>query len=167
MGLPVAEDARIEVLLADEAATEGLAARLATLLRTGDVVALSGDLGSGKTALCRALINALPGPTEEVPSPTFTLVQVYERGDRQIWHFDLYRIEDPEDVWELGFEEALAEGVSLIEWPDRLGGQLPHNRLDLELTVLSTDGQPRRAALHGLGTWAARLAAGAQELAGA
>ncbi|MGP1257125.1 MAG: tRNA (adenosine(37)-N6)-threonylcarbamoyltransferase complex ATPase subunit type 1 TsaE [Kiloniellales bacterium] len=164
MGLPVAEDARIELLLADEAATEDLAARLAPLLRTGDVVALGGDLGSGKTAFCRALINALPGPAEEVPSPTFTLVQVYERGDLQVWHFDLYRIEDAEEVWELGFEDALAEGVSLIEWPERLGSQLPQNRLDLQLTVLPTDGQPRRATLNGLGAWAARLAADAQEL---
>ncbi|WP_119167183.1 tRNA (adenosine(37)-N6)-threonylcarbamoyltransferase complex ATPase subunit type 1 TsaE [Algihabitans albus] len=169
MGLPVPEETRVEVQLSDKAATEVLAARLAPLLRRGDVVALSGGLGAGKTAFCRALINALPGPAEEVPSPTFTLAQVYERGDRQVWHFDFYRLKDPDEVWELGLEEALAEGISLIEWPERLGSQLPRDRLDLHLATPLADAaheQTRLATLCGQGAWAARLAAQAQELAG-
>lgn len=101
--------------LPDEAATAALAQLLAPLLRQGDVLALQGDLGAGKTTFARALINALEGPVEEVPSPTFTLVQTYQRGELEIWHFDLYRLEDPEEAWELGIEEAFSEGVSLIE----------------------------------------------------
>ncbi len=184
MGVPGAYAEKIELELADEAATAALAARLAPLLRTGDLIALDGDLGAGKTAFARALINALPpgapAASEEVPSPTFTLVQVYERGALTVWHFDLYRLEDPDEVWELGLEEALAEGVSLIEWPDRLGAQIPADRLELRLSLpeVTLPASPpngdggaaatrRRAVLTGHGRWAARLAAAASTLAGA
>lgn len=147
--------------LPDEASTVALAQLLAPLLRQRDVIALQGDLGAGKTSLARALINALEGPLEEVPSPTFTLVQTYRRGDLELWHFDLYRLEDPEEAWELGIEEALSEGVSLIEWPDRLGPALPAERLDLHLQHA---GPGRRAELTGHGGWAGRLAALEKEL---
>lgn len=148
--------------LPDEAATARLARRLAPLLERGDVIALSGPLGAGKTAFARALVNALPGPAEEVPSPTFTLVQSYRRGELELWHFDLYRLERGEEAWELGLEEALAEGVSLIEWPERLGSALPAGRL---LLRLEPEGEGRRALLEGGGDWPARLAglAGGQE----
>lgn len=142
--------------LPDEAATARLARLLVPLLRKGDVVALHGDLGAGKTSLARALINALDVAPEEVPSPTFTLVQTYQRAGLEIWHFDLYRLEDQEEAWELGFEEALAEGVSLIEWPDRLGGALPAERLDVHLHHA---GEGRRVELLGTGSWIERLAA--------
>jgi len=146
---------RLSLPLPDEAATAALARRLAPLLRRGDLIALSGPLGAGKTAFARALINALPGPAEEVPSPTFTLVQSYRRGELELWHFDLYRLEDAEEAWELGLEEALAEGVSLIEWPERLGGGLPPGSLSLRLEVA---GEGRRARLEGGGDWPERLA---------
>jgi tRNA threonylcarbamoyladenosine biosynthesis protein TsaE len=170
---PLSDDTSLTVELPDEAATAALAARLAPHLRTGDVVCLSGGLGAGKTAFARALVNALPGPREEVPSPTFTLVQVYDRhdphgGELQVWHFDLYRLERAEEVWELGLEDALAEGVSLIEWPERLGGAAPRARLEIALTVPPAAADPggtrRRAALTGHGAWAGRLAAIAGEL---
>lgn len=145
--------------LPDLAATQRLGGALAALLRPGDVVALYGDLGAGKTALARALIRALPGPDgaaeEEVPSPTFTLVQTYERDPAPVWHFDLYRIENPEEVHELGFSEALAEGIVLIEWPERLGALLPPAALSL---TLDYDGEGRTARLDGGGDWPARLA---------
>lgn len=147
--------------LPDEAATAALAQLLAPLLRQGDVLALQGDLGAGKTTFARALINALEGPVEEVPSPTFTLVQTYQRGELEIWHFDLYRLEDPEEAWELGIEEAFSEGVSLIEWPDRLGSALPPERLELSLRHVD---EGRRADLTGHGDWAARLEALQKEL---
>lgn len=147
--------------LPDEAATAALAQLLAPLLRQGDVLALQGDLGAGKTTFARALINALEGPVEEVPSPTFTLVQTYQRGELEIWHFDLYRLEDPEEAWELGIEEAFSEGVSLIEWPDRLGSALPPERLELSLRHVD---KGRRADLTGHGDWAARLEALQKEL---
>lgn len=140
--------------LPDEAATAALAQRLAPHLRAGDVIALFGDLGAGKTAFVRALVNALPGPPEEVPSPTFTLVQTYCRGELELWHFDLYRLEAADEAWELGLEEALAEGVSLIEWPERLGAALPAERLELRLEHVGTG---RRAGLAGGAGWEARL----------
>lgn len=142
--------------LADEAATARAATALAHRLRVGDVVALEGGLGAGKTAFARALINALPGPEEDVPSPTFTLVQTYERGDLEIWHFDLYRLEAPDDALELGIEDAFVEAVSLIEWPDRLGPYLPRRRLRVTLNQGASE-TARIMELSGDGAWAERL----------
>lgn len=141
--------------LPDEAATLALGAALARRLRAGDLVALRGDLGAGKTALARGLIRALFGADIEVPSPTFTLVQTYDPPDGPaVWHVDLYRLEQPEEAIELGLEDAFADAVSLIEWPDRLGPYLPARRLDLTLTHA---GDGRRASLAGGGDWPARL----------
>lgn len=155
--MPDAPNERI-VDLPDEAATADLAARLSPQLRAGDVLALRGDLGAGKTAFARALIRALGSPDEEVPSPTFTLVQTYEVGAAPVWHFDLYRLSGPDEVAELGWDEARAEGIALVEWPDRLGSLLPRDRLDLTLTFGATP-TARRAVLTGHGAWASRLAA--------
>lgn len=142
--------------LPDEAATAALAAKLAPLARRGDVIALQGDLGCGKTAFARAFVNALPGAPEEVPSPTFTLVQIYPRGDREVWHFDLYRLEDPEEAQELGLEEAMAEGITLIEWPERLGGGLPRGALVLQFSYGAT-ATARRIEVRGGPAWDSRL----------
>jgi tRNA threonylcarbamoyladenosine biosynthesis protein TsaE len=117
--------------LPDEAATANLARRLAPILRAGDVVALIGDLGAGKTAFARALIRAMTGADEEVPSPTFTLVQSYETPSGPVFHFDLYRIAAPDELVEIGWDEALAEGIVLVEWPVRAGALLPDRRLDV------------------------------------
>ncbi|MTJ84156.1 MAG: tRNA (adenosine(37)-N6)-threonylcarbamoyltransferase complex ATPase subunit type 1 TsaE [Telmatospirillum sp.] len=124
--------------------------------RPGDVFALEGDLGTGKTALARAFVRALAGPDEDVPSPTFTLVQLYDADPGTIWHFDLYRLEKPEDALELGVEDAFAEGISLIEWPDRLGPWLPRDRLTVALSAGDADGS-RHAVLTGGPDWARRL----------
>lgn len=107
--------------LADAAATEALGRALATQLRAGDVVALSGPLGAGKTSLCRGILHGL-GFEGDVSSPTFPIVQVYEPPDVRlpVWHVDLYRIENPHELEELGLDEALQESALLIEWPDRL-----------------------------------------------
>lgn len=130
--------------LADQAATEQLGATLAARLKPGDVVALKGDLGAGKTTLARAIIRAAAGdPDLIVPSPTFTLVETYATPVGTYWHFDLYRLETPEQVFELGWEEALAEGIVLLEWPERLGALLPEH---LEI-ALEVDGNGRRALL--------------------
>lgn len=153
--------------LADEARTAALARALSALAMAGDVIALFGDLGAGKTAFARAFINALPresagggipGEAEEVPSPTFTLVQLYERAAATVWHFDLYRLEQAEEAYELGIEEAFSEGISLIEWPDRLGGLLPADRLDIRLGFGATP-DARRAELTPWGSWHARIPA--------
>ena len=130
--------------LADETATEQLGATLAARLKPGDVVGLKGELGAGKTTLARAILRAAANdPALIVPSPTFTLVEVYETPHGTYWHFDLYRLETPEQVFELGWEEARAEGIVLLEWPERLGPLLPkHLSVTLEI-----DGDSRRALL--------------------
>jgi len=142
--------------LADEAATETLGRRLSGLARPGDVIALEGPLGAGKTTLARAFIRSLTGPDEEVPSPTFTLVQTYRGRTGAIWHFDLFRLSRPEEALELGLDEALAEGIVLIEWPERLGRALPANRLDLRIDPARAD-DARTAILDGA-SWSDRLA---------
>ncbi|MGO1119055.1 tRNA (adenosine(37)-N6)-threonylcarbamoyltransferase complex ATPase subunit type 1 TsaE [Rhodovibrionaceae bacterium A322] len=151
----------LHISLPDEDATRQLARHLAPLLRAGDVLALDGDLGAGKTAFSRALINALPGPAEEVPSPTFTLVQTYERADLEVWHVDLYRLEEPEEAIELGLEEAFSDALCLVEWPERLGPYLPPTALSLVLTHGSQDSpatqQARTARLSGGSNWTLRL----------
>jgi tRNA threonylcarbamoyladenosine biosynthesis protein TsaE len=143
--------------LADEAATAALARRVAAAARPGDLVGLSGELGVGKTLFARAFIDAAVGDGEEVPSPTFTLVQTYDSPAGTIWHFDLYRLTRPEEAYELGIEEALADGIALVEWPDRLGGLLPAERLEVDLAY---GAQPtaRKARLAGHGSWGPRLA---------
>jgi tRNA threonylcarbamoyladenosine biosynthesis protein TsaE len=143
------------IRLPDAAATAALAARLAPHLRAGDVVALSGPLGAGKTLLARAVIAALGGP-EEVPSPTFTLVQTYDLAPVPVWHFDLYRLARPEDAYELDIEDAFADAISLIEWPERLGALMPTDRLDIALAFGSAETE-RVATLTGHGAWATRL----------
>jgi len=142
----------------DLAGTQALAAWTAAQARIRDVVALTGGLGAGKTEFARAFIHARPsGETvSEVPSPTFTLVQVYDLSP-PIWHFDLYRLSRPEDAWELGFEEALADAIALIEWPDRLGALLPPDRLDVELAA-GPQADSRDVTVTGHGDWAPRLA---------
>lgn len=141
--------------LPDEAATAALAARIAPWLRAGDVVTLRGDLGAGKTALARSIIRTLADdPEEEVPSPTFTLVQTYEHLTPPVWHFDLYRLTDPGEVEELGWEEALG-ACALVEWPERLGPLLPPDRLDIHIAI--NDDQSRLVTLTGHGTWGPRL----------
>ena len=150
---------RIELALSDEAATEALAARLAGIARSRDVIALRGDLGAGKTVFARAFIRARIDPDEEVPSPTFTLVQVYEpagRSEATIWHFDLFRLAGAEDALELGIEDAFADAISLIEWPERLGEMLPASRLDVMLAFGTTAGS-RRARIEGDAAWRRRL----------
>jgi tRNA threonylcarbamoyladenosine biosynthesis protein TsaE len=142
--------------LPDEAATAAFAARISALAEIGDVIALRGNLGAGKTTFARAFIRAR-GCAEEVPSPTFTLAQIYELASAAIWHFDLYRLESPEDAWELGIEEAFSDGISLIEWPERLGHLLPRYRL--EITFLFAERpEARRAVIAAGGDWQERVA---------
>lgn len=146
--------------LCDEAATRALALWLAPRLRAGDVLALSGPIGAGKSAFARALIGArleAVGRAEDIPSPTFTLVQSYDAGDLEIWHCDLYRLSGGDEVWELGLEEAFGDALCLIEWPDRLGAALPSESLHLALSP-GPDENSRRLTLNADGAnWPARL----------
>jgi tRNA threonylcarbamoyladenosine biosynthesis protein TsaE len=144
--------------LPDADATTRLGALIATRLRTGEAVCLYGPLGAGKSTLARALIRALTRPDEDVPSPTFTLVQIYDGPEFPIAHFDLYRLTSAAEAYEIGLEEALETGAVVIEWPERLDGDLPPMRLDVEL-VIPPGAEPaqtisgRLVRLTGHGPW--------------
>ena len=137
------------MILADERATEELGRRLAGVLRAGDIVALSGPLGVGKTAIARAAIKAL-GQAGEIPSPTFAIVQPYEELDPPIWHVDLYRIEHARELDELGLD-SIADAALLVEWPERAGeGAWPEA---LRLTLDFAQGGARRLTADVPAAW--------------
>ena len=133
-----------------------VAARLAQKVQISDVIGLSGDLGTGKTAFARAFINAIPGVSEEVLSPTFSFVQFYERDEFTIYHFDLFRLGHPESVYELGIEDAFDQAVSLIEWPERMGVIYPDNALTVEMSLLNRKTE-RLITILGSEMWVQRL----------
>ncbi|WP_293901490.1 tRNA (adenosine(37)-N6)-threonylcarbamoyltransferase complex ATPase subunit type 1 TsaE [Phenylobacterium sp.] len=143
------------MILADEAATARLGVGIAGLLQAGEAVCLSGPLGAGKSTLARALVRALTTPDEEAPSPTFTLVQFYEGKRLNIAHFDLYRLNDAAEAYEIGLDEALDDGAAVIEWPERLEGRLPPDRLDIEI-MFCEDANSRRVRLVPHGAWEGR-----------
>ncbi len=143
------------LLFPDEAATAAFAEDVAAILGCGDVIALSGGLGAGKTTFARALIRALADDVGlEVPSPTFTLVQAYAAGRLTVAHFDLYRLGSADELDEIGLADAVTEGAVLIEWPERGDGRLPEDRLDISLEI---EGSGRRAELFGSGAWRGRI----------
>lgn len=145
----------VQLILNSEDETVLLAGRIAAMLRSGDTIAMAGTLGVGKTTFARSLIQTLL-PGEEVPSPTFTLVQTYDAPKFRITHADLYRVKSRRELRELGFDEALEEGVLIIEWPDRMSQLLPADRLDMIIEV--DDGvEERRAKIIGRGNWAQRM----------
>lgn len=142
--------------LPDEAATARLGAAIAAELKPGEAVCLSGPLGAGKSTLARALVRALTSPDEDVPSPTFTLVQFYEGPRLKVAHFDLYRLSNPDEAYEIGLDEALDEGAAVIEWPQRLEGRLPADRLDVEIALSEDDADGRRVRVTAHGAWEGR-----------
>jgi tRNA threonylcarbamoyladenosine biosynthesis protein TsaE len=127
---------RVDLFLQSEAATSAFGRWLAPALRKGDTVLLTGPIGAGKTHLVRAILQYRLGAKTEVPSPTFTLVQPYDDKGLTILHADLYRITHPDDVMELGLDEAMAQGITMIEWPERLGAYRPADALDLTFSPL-------------------------------
>jgi tRNA threonylcarbamoyladenosine biosynthesis protein TsaE len=141
-----------DLILPDLAATEALAARVAARTRRGDAILLGGPLGAGKSAFARAFLRAASGDASlEVPSPSYTLVQSYETRLGPVHHFDLWRLDGPGAVGELGWDELTAD-IVLVEWPDRLGALKPEGALEISLTPIADD--TRRATLSG---WEDRL----------
>lgn len=147
---------RLTFPLTDIEATKTLAAHIAALADIGDVLLMQGDLGVGKTEFCRAFIQSTQETPEDVPSPTFTLVQSFTGTSYPIWHFDLYRLKTKEEALELGMEDAFGEGVSLIEWPELIETYLPDNCLCIQLSY-GVDKGNRIAILQGSGTWETKL----------
>lgn len=142
----------MEHFLPSPESMDAFAGRVASLSKTGDVIALSGELGTGKTRFARAFIRARLGRPEDVPSPTFTLAQRYGAGADVIWHFDLYRLGDPSELGELGIEDAVVEGMVLIEWPERLDRPLSPDSLEIRI-AFAGDSEARHVTLLGRGRW--------------
>src|SRR5262245_15939628 len=159
MPLTASATSSFSVALPDEHATRRLAIELANSLQGGDFVTLSGDLGAGKTTLVRTLIRYLAGDAAiEVPSPTFTLMQIYELPQFPLAHVDLYRLSGPGELAELGFDDLPDGGVVLLEWPDRAAGRLPPDRLDIALTLApKLKPEFRHARVTGYGSFAPRV----------
>jgi tRNA threonylcarbamoyladenosine biosynthesis protein TsaE len=150
--VPMATGVTRVAVLPDLAATEALAGRLAGVARAGDCVLLEGPLGAGKTALARAFLRTAAGdPLMEVPSPSFTLVQIYDTKIGPVFHYDLWRVDGPESLVELDWEDA-RDAIVLVEWPDRLGPLRPDDALTITLRL--TEGDAREATLSG---WDGRL----------
>ena len=154
------QQANWQLELADEAATIALAADVARWIRAGDLITLSGHLGAGKTTFARALIRILTRNADlEVPSPTFTLIQVYDGASYPIVHADLYRIMRPEELAELGWDEAAEGALVIVEWPERAGAYLTGDRLDIDFSIDARKGADHRGVvLTGSGSFASRLA---------
>jgi len=142
-----------EFRLNTEDRTRQLGIALADALKKGEAICLSGPLGAGKSVLARAMIHALCPTEPEVPSPTFTLVQFYDGPEFPIAHFDLYRLNSADEAFEIGLDEAVKDGAAVIEWAEKLGHHLPHDRVDVEIAV---NGDSRRARLKCHGAWEGR-----------
>src|SRR5690606_14767158 len=156
------DDRKTLVLRAESpAATARLAVSLGDRLRAGDTLLLSGPIGAGKSHFCRALIQgrlSRLGRHEEVPSPSFTLVQVYDLGEDELWHADLYRLRGPDDVHELGLDDAFGNRICLVEWPDRLGEGAPSRALQLDFAYGPRDEDRDITASWSAPEWCDRLA---------
>jgi len=161
--MPAAAPAPSPLHLASPEATAALAARLAPHLRGGDTLLLEGPIGAGKTHFARHLIGALQraagAPAEEVPSPSYTLVQTYRAGPLEIWHADLYRLASADEALELGLDEAFGTALCLVEWPDRLGPAAPAEALTLRFDA-GAAGAAGAAGDDAAGRWLSALPSG-------
>lgn len=132
----------------NEAETIAFAKDIASKAQEGDFVSLQGPLGSGKSIFARSFIQSLSNKEIDVPSPTFTLAQSYDTSKGTIWHFDLYRIENPEEIHEIGWEEAISEGICLVEWSERLGKYMPETRTEIKFEVVSNESRKITLTKH-------------------
>lgn len=125
----------MEILSQSEKDTISFAKKFARTLRGNEIIALWGTLGMGKTVFAKAVIQELTGRKEDVPSPTFTLLQTYETPKGEVYHFDFYRLKNPEEAYEIGIEDAFEGGISLIEWPEKIGGLLPKRAIHVRFEM--------------------------------
>ena len=141
-----------KISLIDLEQTWDFASKLANITNTGDVITFNGDLGVGKTTFIKSFINKLASEDVEVTSPTFNLLHLYKLEKFEIWHFDLYRIKNKEEIFELGIEDAFEYGISLIEWPEIIRNILPRDRLEIEISFGESEFS-REIILKAYGTW--------------
>ena len=127
----------MEILSQSEKETISFAKKFARTLKGNEIIALWGTLGMGKTVFAKAVIQELTGRKEEVPSPTFTLLQTYDTPIGEVFHFDFYRLKNPEEAYEIGIEDAFENGICLIEWPDKIGALLPRNVINIYFELTS------------------------------
>lgn len=146
----------ISIFVIDEQETQALAAALARECRAGDCLLLEGELGAGKTSFARGFIGALQKDQEEVISPSFMLAQTYPSHHGMLWHFDLYRLKSAEELRELGIEDALQSGITLVEWPERAPGFFPKQALNIRITY-ADDASSRHIEFSGDASWRSRL----------
>ncbi len=137
--------------------TSALARRIGRTLARGDVLLLEGEIGAGKTHFARSLIQSLLETPEDIPSPTFTLVQTYDSPSCEIWHADLYRLTSPDEVIELGLTDAFEDAICLVEWPDRLAELLPETALTLSFEMTAETGQRTVVVSSGNARWEALI----------
>ncbi len=153
----------LETLSMSVSQTQSVAAAVASILHQNDCITLSGDLGAGKTCFSKGLIHAFSAePIESITSPTFTLCQEYQCADNErsiLYHYDLYRLEDESELEQLGFDEALEQAITLIEWPEIANGWLPESRLEIRIENIAASEQTRRIIFAAHGDWQARLSA--------
>lgn len=150
----IGTDVHSNLILADARATDRLAQAIAPHLRAGDMLGLTGGLGVGKSHFARALIGArlaALGREEEIPSPSYTLVQVYDLVVTELWHADLYRLAAPEEIIELGLDEAFERAINVVEWSDRLGPREPARTLTIDLAFSDAAPDARSATIVALG----------------
>ncbi|QUJ76163.1 tRNA (adenosine(37)-N6)-threonylcarbamoyltransferase complex ATPase subunit type 1 TsaE [Sulfitobacter albidus] len=140
--------------------TAAFARRIGARLTAGDTLLLTGDVGAGKTHFARSLIQSLLETPEDVPSPTFTLVQTYDSPVAEIWHADLYRLSDPSEIEELGLRDAFDTAICLVEWPDRLGDLRPANALDITLSPGDGETDRHMTIAWDTGLWEQKLCDG-------
>jgi tRNA threonylcarbamoyladenosine biosynthesis protein TsaE len=140
---------RIEIESNSVSNTIAFAKSCANSAKNGDIFTLQGPMGAGKSEFARGFIRDLMGEDIDVPSPTFTLVQTYETPKGLIWHFDLYRLKNADEIYEIGWEEALSDGILLVEWPERLGSLLPMDRKEIIITPVSDESRNITLDTHG------------------
>ncbi|WP_025897440.1 tRNA (adenosine(37)-N6)-threonylcarbamoyltransferase complex ATPase subunit type 1 TsaE [Sneathiella glossodoripedis] len=148
----------LSITVTSEEETRNLAKDLSQLLKVGDIVRLDGTLGAGKTAFARALIQSLAEQDLEVPSPTFNLLLLYDTPAGMVYHYDFYRLEDPEEIWELDIDDAYDSGITIMEWAERLEDLAPQNALRIELVITGDLESSRVLQITGDESWGRRLA---------
>ena len=121
----------------NETAMSNLGAQIAQEIKSPTLIALHGEMGAGKSVFARGFIQYLCGTDTDVPSPTYTLVQIYDAPNSTLYHFDLYRLDDPEEVLNLDWDEAMHDGICLVEWPSKAGNYLPNARIDITIDKIS------------------------------